>query len=210
MSRTLAFRGIRSFNVTFGLVFLAGLLSSALIAKFTSAYFASWGAFVLLLVYAAVAFVGVNLSKDSTDPLMLFIGFMLVMAPSALVLNRFFQTLRLTIVYHVASIAIGVIAIMTVAAAFLPKIFRDPKHITCMAVVAVIALEIISQSAGWSRMGFFSILITGGYCLYIAFIWGKAERYEFTTGAALDGAVEFYLKPLWRLRNYISEFRDDY
>lgn len=207
MSRTLAFRG---FNFVIGLIFLAGLFSSALIAKYTAAYFASWGAFVLLLVYVAIAFVGVTLSKDSNDPLMLFIGFMLVMAPSGLVLNRFLSTLRLTVVYHVTSIAIATVAVMAIAALVLPKLFRDPKHIMCIAAVSVIVFEIISQSAGWSRMGFFSMLITGGYCLYVAYIWGLAGRYEFTTEAAMDGAVEFYLKPIWRVREFIASCRDDF
>lgn len=201
--RTLA---LKEYNSLIGIIMLIGLGCSALLMKFTVRYFASWSLFALILVYVAVAFVGVLISEESGDPKQSFIGFMLVVAPSGIVMNRIFSAFRSTVVAHALSIAIGMVIVMTILGYFLPKFFLEAKNMMIMSILTVVILEVIAKQAGWSQMQFFHLLIAGALSLYIAYIWTRGQKYEHTVGAAVDVGVEYYLRPINKIKSFMLEY----
>ncbi len=200
MDRTLERKG---FNTLIGLLFVIALISSALLVKYAAKYFASWGVFSLLLIYVAIAGVGVMISRESLDPRVTIAGFMLVMIPGGIALSRLFSALGSTLIAHVLSITIASTIVMTVVANVAPRIFKVRKYMICTNIIAVVALEIISKEAGWCQMKFMSMLIAGLFSLYVCYNWSLAQGYERTISAATDTCAEFYLRPIWRIRDLI-------
>lgn len=206
MDRTLA---RKRFNTQIGAIFLVALLASALLVKFTAKYFVTWGLFPLLLIYCAMAFVGVMISRQSPDPKMTIAGFMLVMVPGGIAMNRFFSALGSTLIAHVLSITIGAVVVMIIEANVLPGLFKaERKYMICANIMTVIVLEIISYLFGWCQMKFMPMLIAGAYNVYLCYTWAIAQKYEYTLYAAADTCAEFYLRPIWRIRDLIFEYRD--
>ena len=114
---------LASYNAVIGGVLLWGFALSAVIVWLAGDYFLSWNPFALIIVYLIVSFIGAHISHTSTDPIISFIGYNLVVLPFGLVLSVILYDITAVSILHALAVTAGVMLAMILLSTAVPRIF---------------------------------------------------------------------------------------
>jgi FtsH-binding integral membrane protein len=192
-----------------GVILLIGFVTSACIAKWTAGFFANWNPFLLIIVYFVLAISGIVISKNSDDPRFSFLGYMLVVAPSGMILSVVLKGVDSSIIIRALMVTVAVIITMTILAYLRPDFFLSLGRVLAASLAIVIVLEIIASIAGWYRPGIWDVVVAGIFSLWIGYDWAKAQQYPLTLDNAIDSCVDLYLDGFNLFLRVLNVMRND-
>lgn len=187
----------RSFNLVLCSVLAYGLIVNAVMVYFLYAPLqqlaASVGWFGWLLIYMVPTLAGIFMSAMSSNPLVSFIGYNLVVLPIGLLLALVVPGLPADIVVKAMALTAMVTLTMVVLAAVKPEFFLGLGRTLFVALVVGLLAEIAATFLfGYRGMLFdwFFVLLFSGY---IGYDISKSQLYPKTLDNAIDCALDIYL-----------------
>jgi uncharacterized protein len=147
---------------------------------------------VLLISYFVCCFGGIYLSKKSDNPVVSFIGYLMVVVPVGVVIIPFVQQYDPAIVEKAVLFTAMLSAGMSVAGAMYPKFFRSIGGILFWALLISIIAEVIMLFIGY-ELAIMDWIVAVIFLGLIGYDYAMALEDEPTIDAAVDRAVSLYL-----------------
>lgn len=173
------------FLVNAAMVYLLGDTMMSVAAHLT------W--WMLLLVYLVPTFAGIFIAARSTNPLVSFVGYNLVVLPIGLMLAMILPAVPVGVVTKAMAITAMVTLTMLVLAVTAPQFFLGLGRTLLVALVVGLLAEVVATFLlGYRGMLFdwlFVILFSG----YIGYDVAKSQAFPKTLDNAVDSALDIYL-----------------
>ena len=187
----------RKYNVIMCLTLMWGFLVNAVMVEYLSVpvmgLVAKMGGLGFFLAYLACAIVGIVMSAKSSNPVVSFIGYNLLVLPMGVVLCCLIPGLSAAIVTKALLLTGIVTATMTLLGFVKPEIFIGLGRTLFIALIVGIIAELIATFAfhytGAAFDWLFVILFSG----YIGYDVARSQAYPKTVDNAVDCALDIYL-----------------
>lgn len=185
----------REYNAAiFGMV-LYGLVVNFLICLFGGNIAATVNSITFFLAYLVCVIVGYVISAVSTNPVVGFIGYNLIVLPSGFVISVAVQEyggLGSEVVTEAFLVAILIIATMMLFAVLNPQFCNRLGSLLFMVLMGLIAAEIILLFMGMesSAISWISAII---FSFYISYDVSRSQMYPYTISNAIGSAMDIYL-----------------
>jgi FtsH-binding integral membrane protein len=194
-----------AFYLAIGIVLAWGFAATYIVSSMTATWQPSIGMF--LLVGLAIPILGILLSTSS-EPLVSFAGFNLVVIPSAAILGPALQQYEVAhtgIVAECAMLTGAVACVMAMTGLLFPNFYRSIGGMLFGALLTLLVVLIISLFV--PALANFGVIQWGAavlFALYIGFDMWRASDIPATLDNAIDVSVSLYLDIinlfLWILR----------
>lgn len=182
------------YNLIIGSVLCWGFLVNWLMVRFipheavTSIH---WLTF--LIGYFVCCLVGILLITKSGIPAVSFIGYNLVVVPFGLVINRAVHRYDPELVLDAIRVTGLVTFVMMLLGSLLPVFFKRVKAALVIALLGVIAIELIEIYVFQIHHSFIDWVIVVIFCGYIGYDWARANAIPKTVDNAVDCAAALYI-----------------
>lgn len=184
---------VRWYWATVGIVLSIGFFINYLIVtNIDAAAVTAINPWVLIIGYFACCITGICLSSFSDNPLVSFIGFLLVVVPIGVVITPFVQSVDPNIVANAALFTGLLTAVMGAGGFMFPALFKSLGGILFWALLAAIIVEITLMFMG-VKQSFMDYIVAVIFLGYIGYDFAMAQDDEPTMDAAIDRAVALYL-----------------
>lgn len=187
----------RTFNLVLCSALAYGLIVNAVMVYFLYAPLqqlaASVGWFGWLLIYTVPTLAGVFMSAISSNPLVSFIGYNLVVLPIGLLLALVVPGLPSDIVVKAMGLTAMVTLTMVVLAAVKPEFFLGLGRTLFVALLVGLIAEIVATFLFGYRGMLFDWLFVLLFSGYIGYDVSKSQLYPKTLDNAIDCALDIYL-----------------
>ena len=186
---------------TFNLV-LTGLLVYGLLVNAVMVYYlayplmnlmAGMGFWGRLLIFILPMFVGVFMAAKSSNPVVSFIGYNLVVLPIGMLLATIIPGLPAAIVTKAMFLTAMVTATMMLVAAIKPEFFLGLGRTLGIALIIGIIAELVATFLLGYRGELFDWLLVILFSGYIGYDIAKSQAYPKTLDNAVDSALDIYL-----------------
>lgn len=187
------------YNLVIGGVLLYGFIINAIM---TAVFGDSIVSFVLTnpiafyIGYFVLAITGTFMVRKSSNPVVSFIGYNLMVVPIGMVI-AVSVTLYSAIGYNmVVATAFGITAavtlVMMIISSIFPNFFLSMGRTLGITLLVTVVVEAIMLLVGAS-LGIIDYIVVAIFCLYVGYDWAKANAIEKTVDNAIDSASELYL-----------------
>lgn len=184
----------RAYNAVIGAVLLWGFAMNWLTVQLVSpAIFTVVPPLVFLLGYFVCTFAGIYTFQKSSNPLISFLGYNLVVGPIGLLLVLALAGVPAVIVYRALIATAGVTGTMMMLGTLFPAFFLGLGRTLFIALVigmlAQLGLMLFGMGVPTLFDGLFVLIFSG----YIGYDWARANRLPKTLDNAIDSAAALYL-----------------
>lgn len=185
----------RTYNLVLGLAVAYGLVINLLLCTEVPHILDDINPLLFLIGYFACAFTGIWLSASSSNPLVSFLGYNMVVVPCGLVLTtsiNYYSELDGDIVRQAFLYTACITGVMICASVIKPEFFDGLGTLLFAGLIATLIGSII----GWFIEGVFIVSAWLGalvFSLYIGYDVHRAQEYAPTLDNAIDSAVDIYL-----------------
>lgn len=163
---------------------------------------------VLIIGYFVSCILGMCLSRFSDNPLISFIGFLLVVVPVGVVITPFIQSVDPEIVQKAVVFTGLLTVIMGAGGITFPKLFSSIGGMLFWLLLAAIIAEIIFLMIGYKQT-FMDYIVAVVFLGFIGYDFAQALDDEPTMDAAIDRAVALYLNIINLFMRILSIMKDD-
>ena len=182
------------YNVVLGLTVLWGfLVNYAMVRYIDPALVRSIDFRLFLIGYFVLCFLGIYIFKKSTNPLVSFFGYNLVVIPFGFVLNiiisQYDPTLVLDAIQVTGVVTLAMLVLGTLYPAFFASIIRP---ITIILIITII-VELVLVLFFHRSLEIIDWIVAIVFCGYIGYDWGRANRIPKTVDNAVDSAASIYM-----------------
>ena len=181
-----------TYNLIIGIVIAYGLILNAVIVMNFSWFFRSMNYIVFLIGYFVSCIVGTVIAVSSTNPLISFLGYNLVVLPVGGLLSIFVPEYYVQDIISAAVVTGIVVGVMTLLATVKPSIFAGLGRTLLVSLGLGIVAEIIALILGYSG-NIFSWFFVILFSAYVGYDWMKAQAYPKTVDNAVDSSLDIYL-----------------
>ncbi len=185
----------RKYNMIMGGVVVYGLVFNLILCKAVPNIYEIISPIVFMIMYLVLAIGGTVISAKSSNPIISFIGYNMVVVPSGLVVSTVVQAyggLESDIVSQAFMYTTCITGIMIAASILLPDTFASIGKYLFVGLIAVV----IGSFLGIFFAGVLNVMSWLGaliFSLYIGYDFYKAQQYTPTIDNAVDCALDIYL-----------------
>ncbi len=186
--------GAAAYNLVIGLVLLWGFgVNWLIVQNIPPATIASVNIWVFFIGYFASCFLGVYLFNKSSNPVVSFIGYNLVVVPFGLIVNLVVSQYEPSLVVEAIQLTGMVTLGMMVLGSLFPAFFQSIMGALSIGLIVVILVEcfqifFLHRESPW--LDYVVVLI---FCGYIGYDWGRANQIPKTVDNAIDSAAAIYM-----------------
>lgn len=148
---------------------------------------------VFFLGYFVLALSGVAMFNRSTNPLISFVGYNLVIIPFGFVLNMIIHQYDPSVVRDAIRVTGLVTFVMMVSGSLFPAFFQRIHRALGLALLVVIVVELIEIFIFRIHHGMIDWIVAVIFCGYIGYDWSRANRIPKTVDNAIDSAAALYI-----------------
>ncbi|WFC63541.1 hypothetical protein EWH21_18055 [Pseudomonas sp. REST10] len=182
------------YNLVIGLTLLWGFaVNWWMVGAISVEWIRSINIWVFFGGYFASCMLGVYLFSSSSNPLVSFVGYNLVVAPFGLIINlvvsRYDANLVQQAIRLTALVTVGMMALGTLFPAFFQRI----ASALTIALLLVIVVELVEVLVFGIRHGILDWIVVLIFCGYIGYDWGRANQIPKTLDNAIDSAAALYM-----------------
>ena len=185
----------RAYNGAIVIVLLWGLLVNYLLCRFVGTAVFTINPIVLLVGYLVLAFAGVIMSAKSTNPLVSFLGYNLVVIPFGLVITLMVETyggIQSAVVtnafLYTMLIAVAMMACVMIAPGFFSKL----GGILGAVLIGLVVCELVLLILG-VRQDIIDWIVAAVFSLYIGYDVYRSQQFPKTLDNAVDSALDIYM-----------------
>ncbi|MCK5125233.1 MAG: US12 family protein [candidate division Zixibacteria bacterium] len=143
--------------------------------------------------YLGCCFLGIYLFKKSSNPLVSFLGYNLVVIPFGFIINIVVAQYDPQVVLEAIQVTFVVTAAMMILGTLFPKFFQKIVVALTIALVLVIIFELVSIFFLKTQYGIVDWIVVLIFCGYIGYDWGRANQIPKTVDNAIDSAAALYM-----------------
>jgi FtsH-binding integral membrane protein len=189
---------LSGYNALIGVLLLWGFVANVLMYHFFVDTFMTWNFTVVIIGYFISCLAGIAMSKYSSNAIVSFIGYNLVVVPVGVILSIALTGFEQVTIMYAIYITGAVTVVMILLSVIFPKVFLSMGRVlgVCLLVVAIVELIALigARFFGWSYLPtIWDALVALLFCLYIGYDWAKAQEMPRTADNAIDAVVELYL-----------------
>lgn len=200
---------VRWYWATVGIVLSIGfLINYFMVTNINPETVMAINPWVLIGGYFISCLAGCYLSASSDNPLVSFIGFLLVVVPIGVVITPFVNSVDPDIVSKAALFTGLLTAIMGAGGFLFPTLFKSIGGILFWALLAAIIVEITLMFMG-VKQSFMDYIVALIFLGFIGYDFAAAQDDEPTMDAAIDRAVSLYLDIINLFIRILSIMADD-
>ena len=186
--------GSNIYNLVLGLVFCWGMVINWLGAKnLHTAAITNIDPLLFILGCLGICCIGIILYKNSTQPLISFLGYTFIVVSFGLAINLLAHSYDLFLVPDMLRLVVLTVITMTLYSTIFPKYFEKffgGLTIAILAMVSIAAIEILLLNKQHHILELLVVLV---FCGYIGIYWGRANRIPKTLPNAVDSAAAVYV-----------------
>lgn len=184
---------LRAYNVTIGLILLWGFVINILMCKFCTDIFMSWNYATVVIGYFIVAFAGIWMNRVSSNPLVSFIGYNLVVLPVGVILSIALTDYDQISIMNALITTTVVTIVMIALASIVPDVFLSMGKVLLTCLTTVVICELLLLLLGISTPSIWDFCVALLFCAYIGYDWAEAQNKRRTLDNAIDSVVDLYL-----------------
>ena len=187
--------GERTYNAIIAVVLIWGLFVNVLLCTYAGSFVERLNPVVFLIGYLVCAFGGIYLSGSSSNPVVSFLGYNLVVIPFGLVISsmvEYYGGLDSSVVRDAFLYTLLISLGMTALATLVPNLFAKLGGALLGCLFGLLICEIFllifrvdQVVTDWLAAGLFSLYI--GYDIY------RSQQFQKTVDNAVDSALDIYL-----------------
>ena len=182
------------YNLIIGSVLCWGFLVNWLMVQFIPYETVAGIHWVTFLIgYFVCCLAGILLITKSQIPAVSFIGYNLVVVPFGLIINRVVHNYDTELILDAIRVTGLVTLVMMVLGTLVPMFFKKIGAMLAIALLGVIAIELIEIYVFQINHGFIDWIIVVILCGYIGYDWVRANSIPKTTDNAVDCAAALYV-----------------
>ncbi|MFZ3032322.1 MAG: Bax inhibitor-1 family protein [Candidatus Moraniibacteriota bacterium] len=201
----------RGFYFALGCVLTWGFFATHLVSQATATWHPSFWMF--LFVGLVLPIVGILLSGFSSNAIISFIGFNLVVIPFGAILGPVLAQYELTqpgAVTRAALLTATVTALMGVSGLMFPQFYKNIGGALFMALLCLLGVRVLQMFVpNLQNVGFIDYLAAGLFALYIGYDMWRASDIPATLDNAVDVAVSLYLDIINLFLSLLKASSDD-
>ena len=182
----------RAYNLVLGGTLAWGFIINAIICLFFADAVFAIPLQILLAGYAILAIIGVLMSVFSSNPVVSFIGYNLVVLPLGAVLTVLVTAYDPDIVLLTMLVTSIVVLGLTVLSALFPRFFISLGPVLGITLFLTLIANLICALFGLAP-AWLDFAVTLVFCGYIGFDYAHAQSKMKTIDNAIDSACELYL-----------------
>jgi FtsH-binding integral membrane protein len=184
----------RAYNAVIGGVLLWGFAMNWVTVQLISpAIFTVVPPLVFLIGYVVCTFAGIYTFQKSSNPLVSFLGYNLVVGPIGLLLVLALAGVPALIVYRALIATAGVTGTMMMLGTLFPAFFLGLGRTLFIALTIGLLAQLGLMLFGMGVPTFFDGLFVLIFSGYIGYDWARANRLPKTLDNAIDSAAALYL-----------------
>ena len=189
----------QKYNAIMGGVVVYGLVFNLILCKLVPNVYEYINPIAFLIIYLVLALAGTLISAKSSNPIMSFIGYNMVVVPSGLVVSMAVQLyggLESEVVSQAFLYTLCITGIMIAASMLKPEVFETIGRYLFIGLIAVLIGSVIGAVIGmFTGQGFMIMSWLGAliFSLYIGYDFYRAQQYTPTLDNAIDCALDIYL-----------------
>ena len=183
------------YNFIMGGIVVYGLVVNLILCKTVPNVYEIINPVVFLLLYLGLAIGGSVISAKSSNPIVSFIGYNMVVVPTGLVVStvvHMYGGLDSTIVSQAFLYTLCISGIMIAASMLWPSAFETLGKYLFVGLIAIL----LGSLLGFLFNGIFDLMAWLGallFSLYIGYDFYRAQQYTPTLDNAVDCALDIYL-----------------
>lgn len=183
------------YNLIMGGIVVYGLVVNYILCKAVPNVYEIINPMIFLIMYFVLVIAGTAISAKSSNPIVSFIGYNMVVVPCGLVISMAVQAyggLESDIVSQAFLYTFCISGIMIASSMLLPNLFETVGRYLFVGLIAVLIGSII----GIFINGVFNLMAWVGallFSLYIGYDFYRAQQYTPTLDNAVDCALDIYL-----------------
>lgn len=182
------------YNFAIGATLLWGFIVNwYMIQTFDPAIFTAMPTWAFLVAFFVTGIAGVALFTASSNPLVSFIGYNLVVVAFGVVLNIVVSQYDPELVLQAIQTTALVTAVMMFAATCFPGFFKRIAGALFVALLAMIVVELVQVFVFNVQQGWTDWVVAAIFCGYIGVDWVRANECPRTLDNAIDGAASLYM-----------------
>lgn len=189
-----------TYNVVIGMVLCWGFFINWVIVSFVDY---SWLSnitikfyIIIFITYIAFCILGIYLFYYSTNPVISFIGYNLIVVPFGLVVNLVVNDYAPNLVIQAIRTTASVTVMMMIFSSLYPKFFQKTSSSLATAFLLVFIIELIQIFVFHIHQDWINWVVVLIFCGYIGYDWGRANRIPKTIDNAVDSAAQIYIDVL--------------
>ncbi|MDA0148967.1 Bax inhibitor-1 family protein [Vibrio sp. LaRot3] len=148
---------------------------------------------VFFIGYFASCFAGVYLFSSSSNPLISFLGYNLVVLPFGLVINIVVAQYDPALVVEAIKVTGLVTGIMMILGTLFPAFFARISGALTISLLIVIVIELVQIFVFGIHQAWIDWVVAVIFCGYIGYDWGRANQIPRTVDNAVDSAAALYM-----------------
>lgn len=180
------------YNLIIGGCIVYGFILNAIMVATCSEFALGLNPILFFVGYFVLCMAGIFLTV-STNPLVSFIGYNLVVVPIGLVLSVALEGEDSGQIMHAIIITGCIFVIMTCLATLYPQIFAKLGRVLFISLLVLIVTELVAMLIFHYTGTIFSWAGAAIFTLYIGYDWHVAQAAPKTLDNAIDAACELYL-----------------
>ena len=182
------------YNLIIGLVLLYGFgVNYIMVQTIDPQVIAGINPWVFFGGYFASCFAGVYLFNTSSNPLVSFVGYNLVVVPFGLIVNLVVHQYDPELVQAAIRVTALVTMLMMTLGSIFPSFFEKIVGALTLALLAVIVVEVVEIFIFGIHHGVIDWIVVGIFCGYIGYDWARANKIPCTPDNAVDSAAALYM-----------------
>ncbi len=185
----------QKYNLIMGGIVVYGLVVNVILCKMVPNVYEYINPIAFLILYLVLVIAGTAISAKSSNPIISFVGYNMVVVPCGLVVSMSVQLyggLESDLVSQVFLYTLCITGIMIAASMLWPSVFETMGRYLFMGLIAVL----IGSVLGIFINGLFDVMAWVGallFSLYIGYDFYRAQQYTPTIDNAVDCALDIYL-----------------
>lgn len=183
---------VSMYNLVIGAMLLYGFIVNAAMVAFCGDMFVNMNPIAFIIGYFVSAIAGSIIAMKSSNPVISFIGYNLVVLPIGALLSICLPGYSANDIVS-AMVATGIVTlVMTGASVAFPNVFAGMGRSLFISLLLGLVVELIASLMGYNGniFNWFFVII---FSCYIGYDWHKAQMYPKTIDNAIDSAIDIYL-----------------
>lgn len=190
-----------AYNLIIGGVLLYGFIVNCIMtAVFSDSImrFVISNPLLFYISYFVCAIAGTMMVRKSSNPVISFIGYNLVVVPIGVVISFTVTAYTMMEGGSIVTASFAITAVVTLVMMFVsslyPRVFLSMgRTLGITLLVTIVAELILTLIMGSGALPIIDYIVVAIFCLYIGYDWAKANAVEKTADNAIDAACELYL-----------------
>lgn len=183
----------KKYNLIIGGCLFWGFVINTLMCLLFTEQILKLNVLAVIVVYFISCFAGIQINKSSTNPIISFIGYNMIVLPIGTILTIVLNEYSVISIGYAFLITTIVVMGMIIASIVKPDFFLRLGNVLCFSLVIVLIVQIVLLLTNTYTPKPLDYVVALIFSLFVGYDWAKAHKKQKTVDNAVDSACELYV-----------------